>query len=231
LPNGQALKTDTVRWGTGYTLGTGTSNNGASYLIKGQPLGAFFLYQHAGVDDQGNQILRDVNGNGIIDDGDRSADRVMAGQPLPKFSYAFTPTVRYKNFDLSFVLRGAYGHKVYNSRRASLSTLSQFGLRNSIKEALDYGIETMPNVSDFWLEDGGFTRLENLTIGYKIPVGESKYVSSARISVTTNNLFVITKYKGIDPEQRLDGSGGFGIDGGIYPRTRNFAIGVNVNFK
>jgi iron complex outermembrane receptor protein len=65
-----------------------------------------------------------------------------------------------------------------------------------------------------------------------VPFASSKYISSLRLSFTGTNLFVITKYKGLDPEIRADGGGGFGIDGtDFYPRTRNFAFGVNVIFK
>jgi len=239
--NGIELNTNYVRWGGGYSTGVASQNNGASYLVKGQPLGAFYLFGHGGVTDSGTQIIQDINGDGKIDDGDtkinesnvlvNNPDRQFSGQPLPKFTWAFTPTVRYKDFDLSFVFRGAGGHKIYNSSRASLSAMTNFGQANVLQSALVGNITDISYASNYWLENGSFARMENLTMGYKVRVGDSKYISDLRFSVTANNLFVITKYSGIDPEIRVDGNGGLGIDGGIYPRTRNFAVGVNVILK
>jgi len=228
--NGVPLITDTVRWGAGGTTGVASTNNGISFLMVGQPIGTFYLFKHAGVDANGNQLIEDVNKNGVIDDNDRSPDRYIAGNALPKFTYAFTPTMTYKNFDMSMVWRGAYGNQIYNARRATLSALAQFGQTNVLQSALEANINNIDYASDFWLEDGSYLRFENLTIGYRIPVN-SRFISSLRASLTGNNLAVFTDYSGIDPELRNDGGNGFGIDGGIYPRTRSFALGLNVIFK
>lgn len=229
--NGIPLNTDTVRWGAGGTTGVASTNNGILYLIKGKPLGTFMLFQHAGVDAFGNQIIVDRNKNGVIDDNDRSPDRYICGQALPKFTYAFTPSVTYKNFDLSMVWRGAYGNKIYNAARAERSAMAKFGQENVLKSALKDGIQNIDYATDFWLEDGSFLRFDNLTIGYRVNTAKIKYVSSLRFSLTATNIAVITKYSGIDPEVRSDGGNGFGINYGIYPRTRTFAFGVNVSFK
>ncbi|MBC7949957.1 MAG: SusC/RagA family TonB-linked outer membrane protein [Chitinophagaceae bacterium] len=228
--NGVPLKTDTVRWGGGGTTGVASTNNGISYLIKGQPIGTFFLFKHAGVDANGNQLIEDLNKNGVIDDNDRSPDRYIAGQALPKFTYAFTPSMNYKNFDMGMLWRGAYGHKIYNARKATLSALAQLGQQNVLKDALAGNINNIDYASDYWLEDGSFLRLEQLTVGYRFPI-DNKYLSGIRVSLTGNNLAVFSDYSGIDPELRADGGNGFGIDGGIYPRTRSFAVGLNVIFK
>ncbi len=232
--NGVPLNTDYVQWGSSSTTGQ-SSNNGVSYLIKGQQIGTFYLFKHAGVDDQGNQIIDDLNGNGVVDDGNRkNADRYIAGQALPKFTWGFTPSVRYKDFDLSLVLRGAGGHHVYNSRRSTLSAMSQMGQANVLADAPNNNIKQITYASNFWLERGDFARLENLTIGWnvkKVGAYMSNYVQSVRVSFTANNLFVLTGYKGIDPEQSVSGGNGFGIDNGIYPRVRSFAFGLQVSFK
>ena len=233
--NGLPLNTDLVRWGGGGTTGVASTNNGIQYLIKGQPIGAFYLFKHAGVDNEGNQIIDDVNGNGVVDDGDRSPDRYVAGNALPKFSYAFNPSVSYKNWDLTMVLRGVYGNDVYNTRRASLSALSQIGQSNVIKGAPETGIRNITYASDYWLEKGSFARLENLTVSYRFNTEGLKVIDALRLSFTATNLFVITNYSGLDPEVSANGGGndgrGFGTDFGIYPRTRSFAFGLNVSFK
>lgn len=235
---GIALNTDTVRWGSGGTTGVSSSDNGISYLMKGFSLGTFMLYRHVGVDENGNQILNDINKNGLTpltatagDIGDRSADRVVVGQALPKFTIGFTPSVSYKNLDISMVWRGAYGHKAYNAFRATLSSLSQIGQSNVLKTALKDNFTNVSVASDYWLENASWTRLENFTIAYRIPTSKLKYISSLKLSLTGQNLLVITKYSGLDPELRTDGGNSFGIDGGIFPRTRNVAFGINVNFK
>jgi iron complex outermembrane receptor protein len=127
-------------------------------------------------------------------------------------------------------MRGTYGNQIYNARRATLSALAQIGQQNVLASAVETNIRNIDYASDFWLEDGSFLRLENVTLGYRVPVN-NKIISSIRATVTGTNLFVITDYSGIDPELRLDGGSGFGIDSGIYPRTRTFAIGINVIFK
>ncbi|MCU0445976.1 MAG: TonB-dependent receptor [Microscillaceae bacterium] len=231
--NDYALDDDNIAWGGEDIIGVGGQNNDMSYLIVGQSLGTFYLFKHAGIDDNGRQIIVDLNGNGRIDQGRESGDRYIAGQALPKFTYAFTPSIRYKNFDLNMVIRGAYGHKVYNVQRARLSLLNRVGQSNVMSDALSIGMRNVADesASDFWLEDGGFTRLENLTIGYNMNTANMGVIKNLRLSFTTNNLFVISGYRGIDPEIRNNGGNGAGLDTGIYPRTRNFAVGLNVTFK
>lgn len=230
---GIPLNTNYVAWGGADIIGVGGQNNDMSYLIKGQPIGTFYVFKHAGIDEMGTQIVDDVNGNGVIDQGRLSQDRYVAGQSVPKFYLGITPSVSYKNFDLSLVFRGAYGHKVYNVKRAQLSILNRLGQNNVLKDALSTGMQNVAETSatDFWLEDGGFTRLENATLGYRFNTSTWKMINTMRLSFTANNLFIITGYKGIDPEIRNDGGSGAGLDGGIYPRTRNFAVNLNVTFK
>lgn len=230
---GTPLTTDYVGWGGADIIGVGGQNNDMSYLIKDKPVGTFYVFKHAGIDESGTQIVDDVNGNGSIDQGRLSTDRYDAGQSIPKLYIGFNPSVNYKNWDLSMVIRGAYGHKVYNVKRAQLSILNRLGQNNVLSDALSTGIVNVAETSatDYWLEDGAFTRLENITLGYNFSTANWRMINRLRLSFTSNNLFVITKYKGIDPEVRNDGGSGGGLDTGIYPRTRNFAIGLNVVFK
>lgn len=224
------LTTDYEVWGTGGTTGVGNTNNAINHLIIGQPLGVFYVFRHAGVDDSGNQIFDDLNGDGVISNGNNeNADRYIAGQPLPKVQWAFTPSVSYKKFDLNLVVRGAHGHKVYNARAANLSSLGNVAQSNVLASAESLGLEFIERTSDLFLEDGGFVRMENVTLGYNF--GKvSNFIQSLRMSFTANNLFVITGYTGLDPEVEQDGDAGFGIDNGIYPRVRSFAIGLNAKF-
>lgn len=217
--NGIPLNTDYVGWGSN------------SYLIKGMPVGTFNVIEHQGINAAGAETVVDRNKDNVIDQGSQSPDRYIAGSSIPKYTYAFTPSFSYKNFDLSMLWRGSGGNKIFNDLRSNLSRFENLGKSNVLKSAIPLGLFTTQYGSDLWLEDGSFLRFDNLNIGYRFNTKNIKYIDALRISLTGNNLAVITKYTGIDPEL----SGGFGGnntgDNGIYPRTRNIAVGLNVIFK
>ncbi|KQO34317.1 SusC/RagA family TonB-linked outer membrane protein [Flavobacterium sp. Leaf82] len=221
--NGIPLNTDYVGWGAAN-----------SYLVQGKPVGAFYILEHTGKNDNNVETVKDRDGNGIIDQGVKSPDRYYAGSALPTYTFAFNPSYRYKNFDTSVLVRGSGGNKIYNGLRSNLSRLENVGKSNVLESALDEGIYTSPYGSDLWLEDGSFVRLENVTAGYTFRFTD-KYVDSIRLSLTGNNLLLITDYTGLDPELNISGSGdpndNFGGDKGIYPRTRSVAFGLTVKFK
>ena len=217
--NGVPLNTNNVPWGP------------SSYLIEGQPIGVFNILHHTGKDNENSETVLDVDGNGIIDQGTTSPDRLIKGSALPTYTYAFNPTFQYKNLDISMLWRGSGGNKIYNGLKSSLSYLENIGKANVLDSAIPLGLFTSKYGSDLWLEDGSFLRLENVTVGYNLHFEKIKYIESVRISLTGNNLLLITPYSGIDPELNLSGANGFGGDNGIYPRTRSFAFGLNVKLK
>ena len=218
--NGVPLNTNYVPWGTG------------AYLIAGQPIGTYNMLHHTGKNNENWETVLDVDGNGIIDQGNTSPDRMIQGSALPTYTYAFNPTFQHKSFDVSMLWRGSGGNKIYNGLRSSLSYLENIGKSNVLESAIPLGLYTSQYGSDLWLEDGSFLRLENVTAGYSFNFQNVKYIESLRLSITGNNLLLITSYSGIDPELNVSGGGeNFGGDNGIYPRTRSFAIGLNVKFK
>jgi iron complex outermembrane receptor protein len=217
--NGVPLNTNYVSWGP------------SSYLIEGQPIGTFNILHHTGKDNANSETVLDVDGNGIIDQGNTSPDRLINGSALPTYTYAFNPTFSHKNLDVSMLFRGSGGNKIYNGLRSNLSYLENIGKANVLDSAIPLGLYNSKYGSDLWLEDGSFLRLENVTAGYNFHFKTVKYIESLRLSLTGNNLFVITHYSGIDPELNMSGANGFGGDNGIYPRTRSFALGLNVKFK
>ena len=217
--NGVPLNTNNVPWGP------------SSYLIAGQPIGTFNILHHTGKDNANSETVLDVDGNGIIDQGNTSPDRMIQGSALPTYTYAFNPTFQHKKLDVSMLWRGSGGNKIYNGLRSSLSYLENIGKANILDSAIPLGLYTSKYGSDLWLEDGSFLRLENVTVGYNFHFEKVKYIESVRLSLTGNNLLLITNYSGIDPELNMSGSNGFGGDNGIYPRTRSFAFGLNVKFK
>lgn len=226
--NGIPMNTNYVPWGA-------TS----AYLIEGKPVGTFNMLQHTGVNDTREETVADKDGDGKIDQGSTSQDRYIAGSALPTYTYAITPTFKYKNFDVSMVWRGSGGNKIYNNMRHSLSMLEILGRANILESAVATNIRTSQYASDVWLEDGSFFRLDNVTLGYTVPVGDMKYIDRVRVSLTGNNLLLFTDYSGVDPEMNVSGSNpdssfdlnSFGGDRGAYPRARSFALGLNIVFK
>lgn len=217
--NGVPLNTDYIPWGPN------------SYLIQGQAIGSFYTLHHTGKTDKNAETVQDVNGDGVIDQGNQSPDRLFAGNALPTHTFAFTPNLKYKKFDVSMVWRGSGGNKIYNGLRQTLSMLENIGKANVLQSAIPLGIYTTQYGSDLWLEDGSFIRFENMSVGYSIRPSKSKNIESMRVSLTGTNLALITSYSGVDPELNVSGSNGFGGDNGIYPRTRSITLGLNVIFK
>jgi len=217
--NGVPLNTDYVSWGPN------------TYLIKGQPIGTFNILHHTGKNDVNAETVQDVNGDGVIDQGNRSADRQQRGYALPKYTFAFNPTIRYKNLDASMLWKGSGGNMIYNSIKSNLSYQENIGKSNLLQSAIPLGIYTSQYGSDLWLEKGDFIRLENATVGYSFNFKEVKYIEALRVSFTGTNLLLITDYSGLDPELNFSGGNGAGGDNGIYPRTRTFTFGLNVKFK
>lgn len=217
--NGIPLITNYVNWGIN------------SYLIEGQPIGTYNILRHLGKDDTNSETVVDVNEDGIIDQGSQSPDRSIMGSALPTYTYAFTPSLNYKNLTISMAWLGSGGNKIYNSIKQNFSFFEALGRSNLLNSSIEYGLFTTKYSSDLWLENGSFLRFENLTIGYQFNAERLKYVSSFGLSLIGNNLALFTKYSGLDPEINVNGASGSGADSGIYPRTRSIAVGFNIIFK
>ena len=200
-----------------------------AYLVAGKPIGTFLILEHSGKDANNAETVVDQNGDGIIDTGNQSPDRIEAGQSLPKYMYSFTPSFTYKRFDMSMVWHGAGGNKIYNGVNQQFSLQQNLGKSNLLQSAIPLGIASSQYSSNLWLESGSFLRFQNLSMGYSFDLKKLKYVSALRVSLTGQNLAVITKYSGIDPE--VNSGGLVSADYGIYPRTRTFSFGLNVTLK
>ncbi|MDB5135395.1 MAG: TonB dependent receptor [Mucilaginibacter sp.] len=218
---GQDAHTDYQGWG---------ATN--AFLVVGKPIGTYLIYKHTGVDANGVETVANEPANGVPNGAvQNNNERFDEGQVLPKYNYAFTPSFTYKNFDASMVWRGAGGNKVYDGLRADLSLLENIGKQNVLASAIPLGIHSSPVSSDEWLESGNYLRFENLSLGYRFNVTHIKFINALRVSVTGQNLALITKYKGLDPEVDASGGSSSGGDYGIYPRTRTFSVGLNVILK
>jgi len=220
--------------------GRGLSDVYASVLREGHPLGEFLIPHFTGFAADG-KVQMQAEGGGNTTDYTK-ATKFESGTAQPRLTVAFINSFRYKHFDLNFQLRGVFGNKIMNNLRSNLAIPGSILETNMLKAVSDYPANYSINqLSDLWLESGSFVRLDNWQIGYNFPTG-SKILQSARIYVGGNNLFIITNYKGIDPELEVKGDlqtdpanrqkpNNMGMDNsGIYPKTRSFQLGVNLHF-
>ena len=234
--------------------GRGLSDVYASYLVPGQALGEFnYVPTFVGYNANGEVLLKPGTGDTPVTKvGDSDAVAAYAagnplkqGNPQPFLNASFINTFRYKGFDVYFQLRGTFGNTILNNLRSNLMIPGSILETNMLKDVTTmpkgYGINVL---STNWLESGSFVRFDNWQIGYNIPLPASKYISNARVYLGGNNLFVITKYKGIDPELQVKGDlstsstgviqqapNTVGLDAyGVYPKTRTFQLGLNLTF-
>ena len=194
-----------------------------------------------------DQLTVDTDGDGVFDATDgiiNDQDRVYQGVTIPKYSYGINFSSTYKNFDLSIFLQGAGGNKVFNGMYRNLM-IEQYV--NHHTDALNYWTPTNtdtnvprpiigdPNAnardSNRFIEKGDYIKLQNMEIGYNIPLSQTKLVQNARVYVNAQNVFTITKYKGYDADFNYnDGLFSRGYDGGSFPNPRTFSLGVLVGF-
>lgn len=198
-----------------------------SQILKaGYPLGTFYGAKYIGQDENGIFQYEDVSDDGKFVYSD---DRTEIGCAQPKFTINLTNSFEYKNFTLSFLLRGVFGNDVLNGSALYLNDANRLPGNNILDSGLKIAKQKLV-YSSYYIEDGSFVRLDNLQVGYNFNLGENSKVKRLRVYLTGNNLFVITKYSGIDPEVSQDGIV-FGIDAqNYYPKTRSFSAGVNISF-
>ncbi|MGF7041390.1 SusC/RagA family TonB-linked outer membrane protein [Mucilaginibacter lappiensis] len=210
---------------TGNIDGQGLSGAYAQFFGNNYPLYSFNVPNYSGLD---------ANGFGIYPQGiDVSTPQ---GSPLPKFTAGLTNSFTYKNFSLSFFLTGATGFYLYNNTaNAFFYKGNLVSGRNVTKEvaATNENPLNSAEVSTRFLEKGDFLRLSNATVGYTFPV-KGKTIKSLRVSLTGQNIFLITSYSGLDPEvntdKQRDNVPSRGIDYTPYPKARTFTLGLNAGF-
>lgn len=210
--------------------GPGQTNATLQILKVGYPLGQFFSLKYAGKDASGNSLFYKHDGSTTTTPS-IGTDYFYLGNAQPKVLMGWSNTFKYKALELNIFLRGTFGNKIFNATRADLSYTAGAAVNNILNSAADDKISDTRNsfYSDRYIESGSYVRLDNATLGYnfKNPV---KYVNTVRLYLSTNNLFTITGYKGIDPEINQGGVAP-GIDyNNFYPKTRTFLLGLNASF-
>lgn len=233
----------------------------ANTAIAGQPIGAFFGYRVSGVYQNADDVLKgpkdptnptpgdikyvDHNGDGQIS----LADRTIIGNPYPDFTFGVTNDFRWKELTLSVFFMGNIGQDVMNLNRHILDALTFTtgtnmrteawegrwrgeGTSNYYPQARNIGNAFRGRLSNFYLEDGSFVRLKNLSLSYNLRSNSIKWLRSAKIFISGTNLITWTKYKGYDPEVSANATSSLtpGIDFGTVPQFRTFSTGMNITF-
>jgi|WetSurSiteA1Bulk_404760.scaffolds.fasta_scaffold01436_4 TonB-dependent starch-binding outer membrane protein SusC len=228
LSNDQFETPETGIW-TAIIGGKGQSGNPTQVIKEGYPLGTFFLRQWAGRDESNVSLFYAANGDKLrvvtVD------DFAICGSAQPDLIFGWNNSFSYKKIDLSFFFRGVTGNTILNGTLAALNDVNYAASNNIPRWSLNEPIEDINSFyySDRFLESGSYVRLDNATLGYTIDLKKIK-LKSARVYLTGNNIFVITKYRGVDPEINMGGIEP-GIDNNnFYPKTRSFMVGLNLNF-
>ena len=203
---------------------SGGTGNRVQLHREGETPYSFFVYQQV-YDAQGNPVENafvDRNGNGKIDEG----DRYLYKSPFAPVTMGFGTDLNYKNWDLNITTRANIGNYVYNNTQSRLDQRSEItansGFLRNIKANSNFQRHNDQSwLSDYYLENASFFKLDNITLGYTFPHTDKMYV---RLYGTVQNVLTITKYSGLDPE--VYG----GIDNNFYPRPQTYLLGLNVNF-
>ena len=218
--NGQYLtapqsSTISSLWGAGFH-----GPSGVVEQIVGEQIGVFQLPH--------------CNGFITLDDGtqyyDVTDESYICGQATPKATVGSNIALRYKNFDATMQINGAFGHKIYNGTALTYSNLLSLPNYNMMKGAPEKNIVTQI-ISDYWLENGDYVNIDYVTLGWNVPL-HSKYVQGLRVSLSVNNLATITGYSGLTPmiNSRII-NGTLGIDDkNVLPVYRSYTMGISIKF-
>lgn len=251
-----------------YKLSTGYLRVGAifppiqtfSHLLKvGGPVGDFYGFKVIGIGDDptdvanyGQWIYEGADGKPVkySDFGHAFEDKKVIGNGLPKFYMSWNNSFRYKNWDLSISQRGAFKFQVANLQRMMLEnpTEAQYNLLKTAYNPV-FGktqLKSPVEFNSYYIENGDYWKIDNITLGYNFKTTGIKFIQSARVYASSLNTFMITGYKGIDPEVSLRNPTSYaqagvvqtptaGLDPGMdspykYPTTRTFTIGIDVTF-
>ncbi len=210
--------------------GKGQSGNFSQVVQPGSPLGTFYLWHYMGKNDNGLSTYQKADGSTTATQP-LTTDARISGHAQPDLVYGWTNSFTYRNFNINFLFRGVLGNQILNVTLAALNNPTDSKIQNIPRFTLGESFKDINGylVSDRFLENGSYLRLDNATIGYSIKTNVPA-IKSLRLYVTGSNIFVITKYRGIDPEINIGGLTP-GIDNNnFYPKTRTFIFGVNASF-
>lgn len=214
---------------TANAAGQGLSGTTVQLISNDQPIGSFYGMVFEGFDSKGvSKYKTDSNGNVVQE---------FLGSALPKMTFSLSSTLKYKKFDVSMFWYGTQGNKVYNNTANALFVKGTLDKSSNVRADIASSIESASNSNAFssrFIENGSFLRFANFTVGYTIDTEKIRWIKKLRVYATGNNLLLITKYKGFDPEINSDASNNgvpsLGVDYSSFPKSRTFTFGVNLQF-
>ncbi len=222
----------------GYQTGSISGDIGQQIQILkvGEEINSFEVYEHIMINGLPADDRKDWNGDGVTNQLDMYVDRNNDGiineldrrpykSPFPDWMFGLTGSARYKQFDVSFTFRSNIGNYVYNNNASQYGNVQHLINRvpNNVHESLlETNFNSRQLISDYYVENASFLKLDNISVGYNINIKEA---ASLRVYSTFSNIFTITGYSGQDPE-----SGSNGIDNNLYPFSRTMLFGVSLNF-
>lgn len=219
-----------ANWLSFYGLPSPGNLGEAFRLEEGGRVGNFYGKEFAGFTDDGKWLFYKADGTTARASDISEDDLKIIGNGVPKVQASLNNTFRYKNFDLTLLFRGKFGFDILNLKELYFGN-TQWLPNNMLRTALSRHVELDddPQYSDYYLERGDFVKLDNVTLGYNVPLN-SDYISNLRFYVTGRNILTMTGYSGVDPEVQDTGFEA-GVDRrDYYPRTQSWTVGVNIGF-
>jgi len=208
-------------------------------LAIGQPVNVFYGYRTNGIvqtleegvsaglsgdnANPGEYKYLDLNGDNEINE----KDKTIIGDPNPDFTASLNLNIAWKKFDVNIFFNGVFGQDVLNTQAFNQPSNQPFRWTNDnpTNEYPSLREGRQVKISDWWLEDGSFLRVQNLNLGYTFDFSKKSILSKARLYINTSNLYTFTKFKGYDPEVGLNG-----VYSGGYPRLRKWTLGIDLTF-
>jgi len=214
---------------TANAAGQGLSGTSVQIITNGQPIGTFYGQVFQGFDANGvSTYKKDASGADV---------KEYLGSALPDYTFSLSSTLKYKGLDFSMFWYGSQGNKVYNNTANALFVKGTLDKSSNVRADIMTSVESPGNSNAFssrFIEDGSFLRLSNLTLGYTFNTKAIKWLSKLRVYATGNNLLLLTKYKGFDPEINSDASNNgvpsMGVDYSSFPKSTTYTFGVNIQF-
>ncbi len=202
-------------------------------LSPGEGIGRFFLWRWAGFTPDGKWMLYDKTGKAfdVSKQSKTVDDKAFIGNAIPQLILSWNNAFQYKRFDASVYMRSWLGYDVFNmiNMYYGIATVKNINvLRASYGKYKD--ITGEKELSDYWLEKGNFLKIDALNIGYTFPTSVIKPFKGLRLYATGRDLFVFTKYSGLDPEVNINGLEPGFEELDVYPKTRTFMLGLQLNF-
>lgn len=200
--------------------GSHGGDNDIVWQIVGQPLGTFYLPRYEGMQENGNGGYEYIAG-----------ERYIAGQATPKVLLGSNISLRFREWDLSVQLNGAFGHKIFNGTSLAYMNLNALPLYNVLAAAPEAKIYDQ-KVTDYWLERGDYLNVDYITLGYSVPLPQNKVVETLRLVLTMNNVATFSAYRGLTPiinSSNINATVGLD-DKRTYPLYHTYTLGVSVGF-